>query len=336
MRTTNILLSFLLLSAAGCTSDEQTDGPIANDKGEYAINFSGNLDMTLTKADPTVGKGVKATIYAYDNNTLITNGNYTAGDAGSFTGDDSYVMYLPKKSYNFYAVSANSTTDAAPAFTGGTSTADLSNGVDYIYASNTSVAIPGTQDNNVQLSFSHKAVKIEITVKTAANSGIELTGWKGTVGGDNDNATITPPTATDCKMTLSDGSIAVATGVNTQSVANMNTTVVTGTSGPTNEKTATASYIMLPLAQKSPSASHELTVTLNAKVKIGDRTEEVKTYTAKLKAPDSSYAFESGKEYKYTATLKPNEIKFSGATVSGWTSAGGTQDLTPTEPDPVP
>lgn len=334
MRTTNILLSFLLLSAAGCTSDEQTDGPLANDKGEYAINFSGNLDMTLTKADPdpTVGKGVKATIYAYDNNTLITNGNYTAGDAGTFAGDDSYIMYLPKKSYNFYAVSANSTNDAAPTFAGGTSTADLENGVDYIYASNTSVAIPGTSDNNVQLSFSHKAVKIEITVKTAANSGIELVGWKGTVGGDNDNATITPPTATNCKMTLSNGSIAVATGVNTQSVANMTTTVVTGTSGPTNEKKATASYIMLPLAQKSPSASHELTVTLNAKVKIGNRTEEVKTYTAKLKAPDSgSYAFESGKEYKYTATLKPNEITFSGATVSGWTS-GGAQDLTPTEP----
>lgn len=331
MRTTNILLSFLLLSAAGCTSDEQTDGPIANDKGEYAINFSGNLDMTLTKADPTVGKGVKATIYAYDNNTLITNGNYTAGDAGTFAGDASYIMYLPKKSYNFYAVSANSTTDAAPTFTGGTSTADLENGVDYIYASNTSVAIPGTSDNNVQLSFSHKAVKIEITVKTAANSGIELVGWKGTVGQNNDNATITPPTATGCKMTLSNGTIATATSVGA-STENMTTTVVSGTPGAANEKTATASYIMLPLAQQNASTSHELTVTLNAKVKIGDRTEEVKTYTAKLKAPASSYAFESGKEYKYTATLKPNEITFSGATVSGWTSAGGAQDLTPTEP----
>lgn len=333
MRTTNILLSFLLLSAAGCTSDEQTDGPIANDKGEYAINFSGNLDMRLTKADPdpTVGKGVKATIYAYDNNTLITNGNYTAGDDGSFTGADSYIMYLPKKSYNFYAVSANSTTDAAPEFTSGTSTADLTNGVDYIYASKSNVAIPGTSDNNVQLSFSHKAVKIEITVKTVANSGIELVGWKGTVGGDNDNATITPPTATNCKMTLSDGSIATATSVGI-STENMTTTVVTGNPGAANEKTATASYIMLPLAQQNASTSHELTVTLNAKVKIGDRTEEVKTYTAKLKAPDSgSYAFESGKEYKYTATLKPNEITFSGATVSGWTS-GGAQDLTPTEP----
>lgn len=335
MRTTNILLSFLLLSAAGCTSDEQTDGPLANDKGEYAINFSGNLDMTLTKADPDpMGNGVKATISVYNSGDNVTNKSaivskgYTVGTtAGTFEGDDSYIMYLPKGNYDFYAVSTNSTT-VAPEFTNGTSV-ELTNGVDYIYASKSNVAIPGNPD--VQLSFSHKAVKIEITVKTAANSGIELVGWKGTVGGDNDNATITPPTATNCKMTLSNGSIATATSVGI-STENMTTTVVTGNPGAANEKTATASYIMLPLAQQNASTSHELTVTLNAKVKIGDRTEEVKTYTAKLKAPDSgSYAFESGKEYKYTATLKPNEITFSGATVSGWTS-GGAQDLTPTEP----
>ncbi len=351
MKTTNKLLTipFLLLSAIGCTSDEQVGEPVTNEKGEYPVNFSGSMDMTLTKADENTSKldnGVKATIYAYTNGATvtgesgaaaaITSGNYTADGSGNFSGTN-YTMYLAKGSYDFYVVSCNSTSTDAPQFTNGTS-GELSNGVDYIWGKATGQSIPGTENNNISLGLAHKAVCIEITVKTTANSGIELVSWESTAGQDNTNATIMPPAVSNCKMSLSDGSIVAATGVGT-AAANMTTTAVSGTSGYTNDKTATASYYMLPLAAASGgSSSLELTVTFKVKVKIEGHTYtdgngESKTYTTKLKAPESSYAFAGGSKYSYTATLKPNTITFTGATVTNWTAVDGDKNLEPTEPD---
>lgn len=362
MKTTNILLTipFLLLSAIGCTSDEQVGEPVTNEKGEYPVNFSGSMDMTLTKAEEEntskLDNGVKATIYAYANGATvtgessaaaaITSGNYTADGSGNFSGTN-YTMYLAKGSYDFYVVSCNSTSTDAPQFTNGTS-AELSNGVDYIWGNATGQSIPNTGNsalntenkNSVSLGLAHKAVCIEITVKTAANTGIELISWESTAA--NDNATIMPPANSNCKMSLSNGNIEPATSVVTAgtTASNMTTTGVTGTSGYGNEKTATASYYMLPLAAASGgSSSQDLTVTFKVKVKIEghtytDENGESKTYTANLKAPESaSYAFAGGSKYSYTATLKPNTISFTGATVTNWTAVTVDNDLEPTEPD---
>lgn len=328
MRTTNILLSFLLLSAAGCTSDEQTDGPLANDKGEYAINFSGNLDMTLTKADPDpMGNGVKATISVYNSGDNVTNKSaivskgYTVGTtAGTFEGDDSYVMYLPKGDYDFYAVSTNSTT-VAPEFTDGTSV-ELTNGVDYIYAKPSKTSVPTATD--VKLEFQRKAVQIEITLKGSDSDGLTLTAWQ-----TSNAATITPPVTTGCTMALSNGEIKAATSVD--ATENENVYKAKMTTGDVNNNKSTATYTMLPVA-----TGQTLKVKFNVTVQVGGRTAEDKTYTANLTAPNntdngSDDAFKSGKKYTYTATLKANKITFTGATVSNWTSVAGT-DLTPTEP----
>lgn len=330
MKTTYLILSipFLLLSAAGCTSDELQDKPITNEKGEYAVNFNGNMDLTLTKATSTeVAQGVKATISAYasgDNvtsKTAIVSKGYTVGDTpGTFVGDTEgsgpFVMYLPKGDYDFYAVSCNSSV-AVPRFTSGVSEV-LSNGVDYIYAKVAGQSV-GNNEQNVTLAFERKAVKIIINV--ASGDGVELTEWKGTAGANNDNATITPSDpSTTVKMALSDGTITPATALT--AAANMTTEAVN-----TGTHTATASYIMLPLA-----SGQTPTVTLNVKVKIGGRAAESKTYTATLTAPAStSSAFTSGNQYTYTATLKANKIEFTGATVANWGEQTGG-DLTPTEP----
>lgn len=332
MKTTYLILSipFLLLSAAGCTSDELQDKPITNEKGEYAINFNGNMDLTLTKAGTeNVAQDVKATISAYTSEddvtsaTAIASNGYTVGaTAGTFVGDDisgtstPFVMYLPKGNYDFYAVSCNSSV-AVPTFTSGVSEV-LSNGVDYIYAKVAGQSV-GNNEQNVTLAFERKAVKIIINV--ASGDGVELTEWKGTAGANNDNATITPSDpSTTVKMALSDGTITPATALT--AAANMTTEAVN-----TGTHTATASYIMLPLA-----SGQTPTVTLNVKVKIGGRAAESKTYTATLTAPAStSSAFTSGNQYTYTATLKANKIEFTGATVANWGEQTGG-DLTPTEP----
>nr|WP_129734138.1 fimbrillin family protein [Parabacteroides goldsteinii] len=329
MKTTHLLLSILLvlLTASGCTSDELQEKPQTNEKGEYAVHFSGNMDMILTKANSTVAKGVKATISAYTKDadvtskTAIVSKGYTVGStAGTFEGDASYVMYLPKGDYDFYAVSTNSAT-AAPTFTNGVSSV-LENGVDYIYAKTASQSV-GNAEKNITLEFSRKAVQIYIDIKSDETS-LKLTAWQS----GNDAATITPPVATGCTMALTDGAITAATSVNTTG-ANMTKATVT------NNATST-SYIMLPLTANG-SASRELTVTFKVTVQIGGRTAEDKTYTATLTAPNitdnnSGYAFLSGKKYTYTATLKANKITFTGATVADWTTVNTTDDLNPTEP----
>lgn len=346
MTTTNLLLSipFLLLAATGCTTEEITNTPIPNEKGEYAVNFSGGLDLELTKSETTnLTDGVKVTISAYAHDateTAIANGKYAAS-SGGFTGESSYTMYLARGSYDFYAVSCNSKTKEAPAFTNGTSSSNLENGVDYIWAKAANQTV-GNDNTSVTLELAHKAVCIEITVKTAANSGIELISWEGAVATDNDNATIMPPATSGCTMALSTGVITPAASVST-SLVNMGTEEVQGTSGYANEKTATASYYILPLAQKDASNSYELPVTFKVKVKIdghdytiANTNGESKTYTTKLTAPVSgSYAFEAGKKYTYTATLKPNTISFTGATVTAWEEGVKESPLTPTEPEPA-
>lgn len=315
----------MLLSAWGCTSDDLQDKPQTNEKGEYAINFSGNMDLTTTKAGTeTVATGVKAKISAYtasddvtSKTPIVKEQGYTVGaTAGTFVGDNSYVMYLPKGSYDFYAVSTNSTTDTdISTFTNGVSEV-LKNGVDYIWAKPSATEVPNT-DKVVALAFQRKAVKIIINV--ASGDGIELTEWEA--GADNDNATITPPDpSTTVKMALADGTITPATTLTT--AVNMATEAVN-----TSAHTATASYIMLPLA-----SGQKPTVTLKVKVKIGGRAAESKTYTATLTAPDAtSKAFTSGNQYTYTATLKANKIEFTGATVANWGEQTGGA-LTPTEP----
>ena len=348
MTTTNLLLSipFLLLAATGCTTEEPGDTPITNEKGEYAINFNGGLDLELTKSgSENLENGVNTTISAYKSgatDVAVASHGYTADGSGNFGGESSYTMYLARGSYDFYAVSCNSITKEAPAFTSGTSS-DLENGVDYIWAKAANQDIENT-GKSITLGLAHKAVCIEITVKTAANSGIELISWEGDAATDNDNATIMPPAVTDCKMSLSTGVITPAAGVvSGVTASNMITTAVQGTSGYSNEKTATASYYILPLAKKDASNSYELPVTFKVKVKIdghdysiANTNGESKTYTAKLTAPASgSYAFVAGNKYTYTATLKPNTISFTGATVTAWEEGVKESPLTPTEPEPA-
>lgn len=335
MKTTYLILSlsFLLLSAAGCTSDELQDKPITNEKGEYAVNFNGNMDLTLTKAATTeVTQGVKATISAYasgDNvtsKTAIVSKGYTVGDTpGTFVGDTEgsgpFMMYLPKGDYDFYAVSCNSSA-AVPTFTSGVSEV-LSNGVDYIYAKPTpATTVPAT--TNVTLAFQRKAVLIEIKVKGSDADGLELTDWQST-----NPATITPPVTTGCTMALATGVITAASSIDSEESSNVYKAVMTTTAVSSKESTAT--YTMLPVV-----ASQTLKVKFKVKVKIGGRDAEDKTYTADLTAPNNTNngngtAFLSGKKYTYNAILKANKITFTGATVADWGTVAGS-DPTVTEP----
>lgn len=322
MKTTSILLSALLLGAVGCTSSIPEE-QIENETDKYSVQFKGGISLTQTKAaSENIGNGVKATIYAYESgktDASVTSHEYEAGSSGNLTGTESYTMQLGKGTYDFYGVSANSSTTSAPAFSS-TTTSALSNNVDYLWvkAANKSIN-SSSSDQNIDLTFKRKAVKIAITIKSG--TGIELTGWKdeGNDGIDVDAATITPPVATNCVMTLSTGAIAPATTCS--GTANMKTENV-------SSKSSSVSYIMLPLIDGGNPTPK---VTLNVMVKVGTQiTPELRTYEADLSYPVGG--FQSGNQYNYTATLNANGITFTGAKVEVWTSQANV-DLTPTEPD---
>lgn len=340
MKTTSILLSALLLGAVGCTSSIPEE-QIENETDKYSVQFKGGISLTQTKAASTsdIGSGVKATIYAYvsgQTDASVASHEYEAGSNGNLTGTDSYTMQLGKGTYDFYGVSANSSTTSAPDFdqNSNTTTSALSNNVDYLWVKAAGKSISSSSsDQNIDLTFERKAVKIVITIKSG--TGIELTGWKdeGNDGVDADAATITPPVATDCVMTLSTGAIAQSTSLNT-TAANMTTGAIEADSDNGSKKKTTVSYIMLPLG-KHEGTTPSPTVILKVKVKIGTQTtEELRTYTADLKAPSGTSAeFQSGNQYNYTAVLNANGITFTGAKVTDWEAQTG-DELTPTEPDP--
>lgn len=341
MKTTSILLSALLLGTVGCTSSIPEE-QIEHETDKYSVQFKGGISLTQTKATSTsdIGSGVKATIYAYvsgQTDASVASHEYEAGSSGNLTGTDSYTMQLGKGTYDFYGVSTNSTT-SAPAFNqnSNTTTSALSNNVDYLWVKAAGKSISSSSsDQNIDLTFERKAVKIAITIKSG--TGIELTGWDGMTDGsgsaNEDAATITPPVATNCVMTLSTGAIAQSTSLNT-TAANMTTGTIEDDTENNSKKKTTVSYIMLPLGKKDGTTPSP-TVTLKVKVKVGTQTsEELRTYTADLKAPSGTDdEFKSGNQYNYTATLNANGITFTGAKVTDWEAQTG-DELTPTEPDP--
>lgn len=342
MKTTSILLSALLLGTVGCTSSIPEE-QIEHETDKYSVQFKGGISLTQTKAASTsdIGSGVKATIYAYvsgQTDASVASHEYEAGSNGDLTGTDSYTMQLGKGTYDFYGVSTNSTT-SAPAFNqnSNTTTSALLNNVDYLWVKATGKSISSsTSDQNIDLTFERKAVKIAITIKSG--TGIELTGWDGMTNGSGsanaDAATITPPVVTNCVMTLSTGAIAQSTSLNTAAVANMTTGDIEDDSDNGSKKKTTVSYIMLPLG-KNGGTTPSPTVILKVKVKVGTQTtEELRTYTADLKAPSGTGGeFQSGNQYNYAATLNANGITFTGAKVTNWEEKTGDA-LTPTEPDP--
>lgn len=337
MKTNCLLISALLLGVIGCTSS--SEDPNVNEKDEYTVHFNGGISMVQTKAATTanMGDGVKATVYAYKESSAVESHEYTADGSGDLTGTESYTMQLARGTYDFYGVSVNSTSVSAPAFDqeSNTKTEALSNGVDYLWVKVDDQSISSSSSSqNVNLTFVRKAVRIAITIKSGV--GIQIIGWDGMTDGTGsanaDAATITPPVATSCVMTLATGEIAESTSLNTGSPANMTTGNIEDSGDNDGKKKTTVSYIMLPLGNPG-AGTPSPKVTLKVKVKVGTQSsEELRTYEAELKASsNTSSEFQSGNQYNYTATLNANGITFTGAKVTDWSAQEGGA-LTPTEP----
>ncbi len=286
MKTTKLLIaSFLfLLIIISCQKESPQILP-AKGLMQFNAYFS---PLVQTKATTPFPSGNKATIIAYATGSNLSTASPSQGTpieaiavaAGELT--TSTPLYLPKGSYDFYSVSANNSNSPGISFSGGTS-AQLSNGTDYLWAKVSSVNEGGT----VNFNFSHKAVGIEVNITPGSGlSGLNVTSIK-----------ITPSKAdASSVMNLATGSIGTASS--TEALTSMNVTANKGT------------IIMLPLSSQSIG----IEVTIDAT--IGNTPVTSKVYTAEI--PSQSY--DSGTYYTLNLSVNATSLAFNGAQITDWTT----------------
>lgn len=272
---------------------ENGDGSGSDDgnptKESALVTFSASVEgRNMTRAMSPMRKGLQSWLAVYPSGSidLITGDPYAEGDyvtssPGVLTGVQGYKMYLNNDTYNFYAVSCNSTR-SAPLFINGRSV-PLSNGVDYLWWHALNQDVSSSQVN-IPITYQHAATQVVVTI--AAGTSITLNRIV--------SASITPPYP-GARMDLSTGII--------NSEINYDQATPMGING------FTVQYIMLPVKSSDP-----MTLTLELLVN-GESSS--RTYTTDLDPPSSILA--AGNSYLFRAVINENTVSFPSVSVKEWT-----------------
>ena len=273
-----------------------SDNTGENGLGSNLITFHASVESLniATKSMSPISAGTKVMVYAYHGSTsdavstsAVARGSYTAQQTGTLTGDSGYKMSVSNGTFDFYAVSANST-DSPPVFTNGVSSA-LQNGVDYLWWGCANYEINSPQVS-VPIVFNHSATQVVFEI--AAGSGIAL---QQVV-----SATITPP-QTGATMDLTTGIITPATEYGTVPAS-------MGING------LTLQYTMLPLQTTSPMT---LDMSLNLNY---DPTPH--QYSVKVPIPDGG--LQAGNSYLFRAIIDADTVTFPSVEVTDWVTVDET------------
>lgn len=303
---TAIVLITLLLGACSkneiyiSTGDKYTDGGNSdgnqgNNSGNPSndssalITFSASVEgRTITRSLSAMGKGIQNWLAVYPSNdgnntnrAPLAAGYYVTSSPGVLSGIQGYKMYLSNNTYNFYAVSTNSSTPP-PTFTNGVSDL-LSNGVDYLWWNALNQDIKSSQVN-IPITYQHAATQIVINITGGEN--ITITKIL--------SATITPPQP-GATMDLSTGIITPETAY--------------GKTATMGIKDFTVQYIMLPIIQNSP-------MPLTLELIVNDENF-ARTYQTSLPLPDGKLS--AGSSYLFRAVINENSVSFPYVSVKSWT-----------------
>lgn len=288
----------LVLLASACDDDDcncslNTNKPGDTDgKGNYIVLFEAGVEReNLLKSASPIQQTDEVYIYAYNDTvknlsgTPVASGLYQANTPGVLTGMNSYKMYLPNDTYDFYAVSNNNST--APATFVNGSSEPLKNGVDYLWGKAQSQI--ASQAAKCSFTLNHRATQVIINL--TAGNGITINKLV--------SATITPSSVGGI-MNLETGTITPATTLGAavnMGVANTN-----------------CQYTMLPLNYSSPIAV-TFTVLVN-----GETT--ARTYTSAITAPSGQLS--SGNSYLFKAIVNADDITFAEVYVNAWNNVDET------------
>lgn len=270
----------------GGDSDTTTDG---TDNTTNLVAFHATLEsLNMTRSMSPISTNTLVTIYAFhgetDNATStapMARGNYVAQQAGMLTGVSDYKMYLSNGSFDFYAVSANSS-ERFPTISNGISSG-LQNGVDYLWWGCANYEINGSQVT-VPIVFNHAATQIVVVL--SAGEGVALQQIA--------SATITPP-QTGSTLDLTSGAITPATGYGS-------TPASMGVNG------LKAQYTMLPLQTDTP-----MTLTLMLNINYDPTPRQ---YSVSIPVPEGG--FQGGNSYLYQAIVDANTVTFPSVDVNDW------------------
>lgn len=277
------------------TEEGQSDeggATAGNSDQKTLITFHASIESrNMTRSLSPMRKGVTSAVYAFKSpvsslETPTAQGLYSTATVGILTGLQDYKMYLPNGVYYFYEISSNSSV-TPPRFINGRSE-PLTNGVDYLWASNKLQDVTSTQVS-MPILFEHSAT--QVVFKISAGDGIKLDKLV--------SATITPA-LTGATMDMITGKITPSTSYAVP--ANM------GMNG------FTAQYIMLPLKTDTP-----MTLTLQI---LADSENTPRTYSVDVPVPDGE--LQGGNSYVFSAVIDGNTVTFPNVEVLGWTEVDET------------
>lgn len=276
---------FFILTVFASCSDSKND-PSENINNN--ITFSAQVIPTKTNTTPLV-PGVIVTVYAYPtgNNYPVNQGDYESLQSSALTGIDSYIMYLPNGTYNFYSISTNDK-DMTQALHNNQIT-DLHNKTDYLWAMNTNELI---QNSTKNIAIVLKHIACQIGIKMVAGPGITINSI--------DSAFIQMPD-TSGVINLLSGQISQAP--------------LSADSAKMEIIGNTAKSIILPTSANS--------ISFYVYLKINGESYSI-PYKALIAAPSGGLT--SGNFYEYTAVINLENMVFSAYNVYDWNTKDLTGD----------
>lgn len=270
----------------------QTAGGGNSNGSKTLVTFHASIESrNMTRSLSPMRKGLTSRIFAFKNPVTSledpsAEGIYVTSSIGILTGVQDYKMYLPNGIYYFFAVSNNTST--TPVDFVNDRSEPLSNGVDYLWASNKAQDVT-TSQVTMPILFEHVATQVVFNI--SAGAGLKLDKLV--------SATITPsqPGAT---MDLITGTIPFASAYDAPIVMGVNA--------------FTAQYIMLPLRHTQP-----MSLVLQI---LADGETTPRTYTTDVPLPDSQLV--GGNSYVFSAVIDGNSVSFPDVEVLNWTEVDET------------
>ena len=372
------ILTAVIGLSCGCTGEKLLDGAVPGGP-ESPVEVRFFTSAIPTRAEGTgmaagtdkLVTGANVCVYAYrikkgETNTTAT-GNYTVQTAGdgatqslspatpeSGTASE---MILPSGTFNFYAVSTNSSGANVPNFptdqasdgvpTDENTTVSVQNGIDYLYAAVPEKTITfGTQKAEIPLTFKHAGAQVQLTI--IFGDGAHAVDHSTAQNFNLARVTVQSTTEENAKMHLFNGEIRFGNllggspgSTDTTYFKQMSVvtsgTVADGSNTPANQ---VATYHLLPLA-KATNGSQKMKIKIEiGNLVVGGSGAQARThtYTGEL---DASAGWLAGTSNRYTLTLSGTEIKFSSVTVVPWETGtggevGGITDTTPAGDSIIP
>lgn len=263
-------------------------------KEQYKVSFLGNY--AKTKSASAFPSGVVCSIFTYySGENPLTKQKHPSTPitvisslSGRFVTTDSLALYLAPNSYDFYAISANSSTLNELTFQMGKSNR-LNNGVDYLWSQRDKIKIENQTE--ITFNFKHLATSIIIDINPQINSLNK-----------------------SYKIELNKILIGVPDSVQTLTLASGEINSTGKVSTPTKEMNINgnrASYIILPLQDKI-DIPIELYVTLSSKNNSKKQTK----YSFSLPSPTNG--FKGGTQYKYRVKINNKMVVFEKVSIEGW------------------